>query len=159
MLFNLIEVVHVIGAAVLFGTGIGTALYMVMANRTKNVAIIAKAAANVVNADWIFTGTAAIIQPITGLAMVYLKGYSLMAFWVWGSIVGYIIAGLFWLPVVYMQIRLRDMAVQALEGNLPLPRQYYRIFRYWMLCGFPAFSSLVVVFFLMANGPTSAILN
>lgn len=159
MLFDIIEVVHVIGAAVLFGTGLGTALYMVMANRTKDVAIIAKAATNVVNADWIFTGTAAVLQPITGFAMVYLKGYSLTAFWVWGSVSGYMIAGLFWLPVVYMQIRLRDMAIVAMKSGQPLPPRYYRIFRYWIFCGFPAFISLIGVFFLMVNGPASAILQ
>lgn len=150
----LIFILHIVGAAFLFGTGLGTALYMLLANRSQNIAIIAQATALVVKADWIFTGVWGVLQPITGVALLYLKGYSFTAFWVMGSITGYVIAGAFWLPVVYFQIQLRNMAFQALHAGTDLPPRYYRLYRYWFLCGWPAFISLVIVFYLMANGPS-----
>jgi uncharacterized membrane protein len=152
-LYVILKIIHIIGAAVLFGTGMGTALYMYLANRSGNVQVIAKTTAQVVKADWLFTGTAAIIQPITGLWLAYIKHYPMGAYWIWGSMLGYVIAGVFWLPVVYWQIQLRNMATQALANNQPLPKRYTVLFRYWFYCGWPAFLSLVAVLFLMANGP------
>lgn len=145
-------ILHVLGAAFLFGAGLGTALYMLLANRTQNVATIVHATALVVKADWIFTGVWGILQPITGGALIYLKEYPINTFWIMGSLAGYLIAGGFWLPVVYFQIQLRNMAFQSLKANCNLPPRYYRLYRYWFLCGWPAFVSLVVVFYLMANG-------
>lgn len=153
MLFFILKIIHVVGAAVLFGTGMGTALYMFMANQSKNTEIIYQATARVVIADWLFTGTAAIVQPITGLWMVYLKGYPIWSLWVMGSIAGYIIAGIFWLPVVYFQMRCRDLAKEALDNDQPLNKIYKRFYGAWFAFGWPAFIALVVVFYLMANKP------
>ena len=152
---TLILIIHIFGAAVLFGTGMGTALYMVTANRSQNIAFMAKATRLVVKADWIFTGTAGLLQPITGILLVYLKGYSFGDFWVWGSMLGYLIAGGFWLPVVYFQITLGKIAETAVQKNTPLPARYHTLYRAWFWCGWPAFLSLIAVFFLMSTGPTT----
>lgn len=141
------------GAAVLFGTGLGSALYMFRANYLGDIKIIAAVTGQVVIADWIFTGTAGILQPITGFLLIYLKGYPVLSFWVLGSLAGYVIAGLFWLPVVYFQIRLRDLARQALQDGTPLPSLYHKLYFYWFVFGWPAFIALVFVFYLMANQP------
>ncbi|MCX7123235.1 MAG: DUF2269 domain-containing protein [Gammaproteobacteria bacterium] len=154
MLITFILILHIIGAAVLFGTGMGTAFYMLAANRSRNITFIAKATQLVVKADWIFTGTAGILQPITGALLVYLKGYHFADFWVWGSILGYVIAGGFWLPVVYFQIALGKIANQALAKGTALPPRYHSLYRAWFWCGWPAFLSLIGVFFLMSTGPT-----
>jgi uncharacterized membrane protein len=126
---------------------------MLLANRTQNIEVIARTTALVVKADWIFTGAWGILQPITGGALIILKGYTVSSFWVMGSITGYCIAGAFWLPVVYFQIQLRNMALQALHTHSSLPSRYYRFYRYWFMCGWPAFISLMGVFYLMTNGP------
>ena len=153
MLYEWIKILHVISASVLFGTGLGTAFYMLYVNQQKDVALIAKATADVVMADWCFTMTSGIIQAITGFILIYLKGYSFLSFWVLASIVGYVIAGLCWLPVVWLQMRCRDLAYAALASNASLSSQYKKYFTIWWILGIPAFIALVGVFYLMANKP------
>jgi len=153
MLYAWIKILHIVSASVLFGTGLGTAFYMVYVNQQKNVALIAKATAAVVVADWLFTATAGVIQAITGFMLIYLKGYSVLSFWVYASILGYVIAGACWLPVVWLQMRCRDLAFAALARQTALSAEYQRYFRIWVLLGIPAFITLVGVFYLMTNKP------
>jgi len=153
MLYAWIKIIHVISAAVLFGTGIGTAFYMFYVNTQKDIRLIALATKQVVFVDWVFTGTSAVIQFFTGLILMVLKGYSPKLFWLMGAMIGYTIAGACWIPVVYLQIRCRDLAFEALNNNVPLNEKYYRYYKIWRLLGIPAFLSLMVVFYLMANRP------
>lgn len=153
MLYLWVKLIHIISSTILFGTGVGTACNLYFANRTRDVYLIAKTARYVVIVDWIFTGTSGVIQPLTGFWMVYLAGYSLKNPWIWGSIAGYLIAAFCWFPVVYIQIKLRDLAEQAHKNNKPLPKRYHRYFRYWVWLGWPAFISLMIVFYLMTNKP------
>lgn len=153
MLYLWIKIIHIISAAILFGTGLGTAFYMLYVNQQKNVALIAKATTEVVIADWLFTGTSGVIQAVTGFILIYLAGFSFYSFWVWGSILGYVVAGICWLPVVWLQIRCRDIALLASKNKTQLPREYQRYYRVWWLLGIPAFMALVVVFYLMTNKP------
>jgi uncharacterized membrane protein len=153
MWYAWIKIFHIISASVLFGTGLGTAFYMFYVNQQKNIALIAKATAAVVVADWLFTATSAVIQAITGFILVYLKGYSLLSLWVLGSILAYVIAGICWLPVVWLQMRCRDLAFAASVSNTPLPAEYHRYFILWCLLGIPAFIALIGAFYLMANKP------
>ena len=151
MLYAWIKIIHVVSASILFGTGLGTAFYMWHINQKQDIRLIAAATRQVVIADWLFTGTSGVIQAITGVIMVLLKGYSLYALWVMGSILGYLVAGACWLPVVWLQMRCRDLAYHSLETHQPLSAQYHRYFTYWWWLGIPAFLSLVLVFFLMSN--------
>lgn len=153
MLYLWLKFIHVLSATILFGTGIGTACVMLYGHNTRNINFIAGIARYVVFADWVFTATSAVIQIVTGLWMTLLAGYSFSSLWIWGSILGYTIAGLCWLPVVYLQIKMRDFAIQADATNTPLPEQYYRYFNYWFYLGWPAFISLIIVFYLMTNKP------
>lgn len=153
MLYAWVKIIHIISASVLFGTGLSTAFYMFYVNQQKNVVLIAKATEQVVMADWFFTLTSGIIQAITGFILVYLKGYSLLSFWVLGSILGYVVAGGCWIPVVFLQMRCRDLAWEALSNNHPLSDLYKKYFSIWCLLGVPAFIALVGVFYLMANKP------
>lgn len=153
MLYAWIKILHIISAAVLFGTGLGTAFYMFYVNQQKNVMLIAKATSAVVVADWLFTATSGVIQAITGFILVYLKGYSLLSLWVLGSILGYVIAGICWLPVVWLQMRCRNLAFAASVNKTPLSAEYERYFKIWWLLGIPAFIALIGVFYLMANKP------
>nr|MDF1795525.1 DUF2269 domain-containing protein [Coxiellaceae bacterium] len=152
--YDALKIIHVISAAILFGTGLGTAFYMLLVNRQKDTTLIAQATRQVVFADWLFTGTSGVVQATTGLAMIYVKGYSFHLLWVWGSISGYLIAGACWLPVVWLQMRCRDLALAASESQQPLPAVYHRYFTTWWILGIPAFLALLLVFFLMSSKVT-----
>jgi uncharacterized membrane protein len=154
MLFFLLKYLHLIGAAVLLGTGAGIAFFMLMAHRTRDIAVIAAVARLVVIADFLFTATAVVAQPITGVALAAEGGYSLGEGWILVSIALYVITGVFWLPVVWMQMRMRDLADTAKARGSPLPRSYYRLFHTWFAFGFPAFASVLAIFWLMVTRPT-----
>ncbi len=153
MLYLWLKIIHVISSAILFGTGLGTAFYMFYVNCQKNIKLIALATKQVVLADWLFTGSSGIVQVLTGFAMIYLKHYSFTAFWIVGSIIGYCIAGLCWLPVVWLQIRCRDIALKAYQDQTELPKIYFRYFNIWWLLGILAFIALLFVFYFMGNKP------
>lgn len=149
----LLRWLHVIGAAVLLGTGAGIAFFMVMANRTKDAHIIAHTAAIVVIADWLFTASAVIIQPITGALLAGALGWRLSEGWIVLSLALYLVTGAFWLPVVWMQHRMRDLARAAATKNEPLPGRYHRLYRAWFFSGFPAFLCVLAIFWLMLARP------
>ncbi len=144
---------HVIGATVLLGTGAGIAFFMVMAHRTKDAHIIAHTASIVVIADWLFTASAVVVQPITGLLLAQQIGWPLTQGWILVSIALYIFTGLFWLPVVWIQHKMRNLARTAAQTSSPLPQQYYKLFRIWFVCGFPAFFAVLAIIWLMIARP------
>jgi len=149
MLYFVLKFLHVIGAAVLLGTGAGIAFFMLMAHVSKNVGVIAGVARIVVIADFIFTATAVVLQPVTGVALAHVVGYALGESWIVWSIILYLITGAFWLPVVWMQMRMRKLADEALQSGAPLPEEYHRLFRLWFAFGFPAFAAVLGIFWLM----------
>ncbi len=144
---------HVIGATVLLGTGAGIAFFMVMAHRTGNASLIAHVASTVVLADFLFTASAVILQPITGVALALRTGWPLGEGWIFYSLLLYGLAGVFWLPVVRIQMRLRSLAREAAAENAPLPRRYHRLYRIWFACGFPAFAAVLAIIWLMLTKP------
>jgi uncharacterized membrane protein len=151
--YLLLKYLHVIGAAVLLGTGAGIAFFMLLAHRTGDAAIVAGVARIVVIADFLFTATAVVVQPITGVLLTWSVGYSLMDGWVLASILLYLVTGAFWLPVVWMQMRMRDLAAAAARERKPLPPHYHRLFRLWFAFGFPAFGAVLAIFWLMIARP------
>jgi uncharacterized membrane protein len=153
MLYFALKFLHIVGASVLFGTGAGIAFFMLLAHRTGNAATIAAVARIVVIADFIFTATAVVAQPITGVALAYLAGYSLWDHWIVLSIVLYIVTGAFWLPVVWMQMELRRLATDAVQSGTPLPKRYQKLFWLWFAFGFPAFGAVTAIFWLMITRP------
>lgn len=155
MFYFWLKLTHILSSTILFGTGLGTACIFLFAHHSRETAVIAATTRYVVLADWIFTGTSGFIQPITGLWMVYIAGFPLSGFWLWGALTGYTIAALCWFPVVYLQIKMRDLAARALESNTALTPQYFRYFNYWFYLGWPAFLSLMIVFYLMTFKPMS----
>jgi len=148
---------HVVGATVLLGTGVGIAFFMMMAHRTGDAAIIAHTAATVVIADWIFTATAVVAQPITGALLAAAMGWRLTEGWIVASLVLYVFTGMFWLPVVWIQRRLRDIARDAIRRDGRLPPDYNRLYRIWFACGFPAFFAVLTIIWLMIARPATLI--
>jgi uncharacterized membrane protein len=152
-LYVILKIAHVIGACVLFGTGLGIAFFMWMANRTAEPTIIAVTVGIVVIADTIFTATAVVAQPVTGVALAHMMGIPLLSPWLVSSLALYVFVGACWLPVVWIQIRLRDLAAGARDAGEPLPAQYHRLFQIWFILGWPAFAGVIAIFVLMIAKP------
>jgi Predicted integral membrane protein len=145
--------IHILSSTFLFGTGIGSAFYKFLADRGGNVQNIAQTNKHVVLADWFFTTPTVIIQPLTGVLLARTLGFPLSSSWLATSIALYFIAGACWLPVVYLQIRMRELSNQAAERNQPLDEHYWRMTRQWFWLGVPAFIAMVITYYLMVNKP------
>jgi uncharacterized membrane protein len=148
-----IKWVHIVSSTLLFGTGLGSAFYMFFASRTRDPHVIAVVVKYVVIADWLFTTPTIILQPASGLYLVQKAGFDLSSTWLLWSILLYLLAGAAWLPVVWMQIRMRDMAQDAASRQVAIPERYWRFLRAWVALGCVAFVALVVVFYLMVVKP------
>ena len=153
MEYLLVKWIHILSSTLLFGTGLGSAFYMYFASRTRDPRVIAAVVKYVVIADWSFTTPSVILQPLSGFYLLHLIGYPLTTPWVAWSVALFLLAGAAWLPVVWMQMRMRDMAVAAAVENVRLPASYWRYLKVWIALGIVAFLSLVAVFYLMVAKP------
>ena len=144
---------HIVSSTVLFGTGLGTAFHFWHTMRTGSVAAIAASARTTVIADWLFTTPAVLLQPATGVAMALIAGYPLTSTWIAASIALYLVAGACWVPVVFIQLRMRDIATTSERRGVPLDPEFHGLARRWFVLGWPAFIALVVVFWLMIAKP------
>lgn len=153
MAYLVLKYLHMIGATVLLGTGAGIAFFMLAAHRTGHAPTIAAVARIVVVADFLFTASAVIVQPMTGVALASAAGYSLWEGWIAMSIALYLFTGALWLPVVWMQKRMRDLALRAAQDDATLPGEYHRLFRIWFAFGFPAFFAVLTILWLMLTKP------
>lgn len=151
--YLVIKWLHILSATILFGTGIGIAFFKWITDRSGDVRAIRLSSERTVLADWLFTTPAVIVQPLSGIAMAQLAGFPMASGWVFYSICLYTIAGCCWLPVVWLQIRMRTMARWADEAHQPLPPQYWSYARTWFWLGVPAFLALLVVYWLMVAKP------
>ena len=151
--YLVLKFLHVIGTAVLFGTGVGIAFFLLLAHRTKQAAVVAAVARIVVIADFLFTATAVVVQPVTGVLLAVEIGFSLREGWIVLSILLYAAIGVFWIPVVFTQVRMRDLAAAAAREGRPLPAEYHRLFRLWFAFGFPAFGAALAIIWLMIAKP------
>lgn len=152
-LYFIVKYLHVLGAIVILGTGTGVAFFMLMAHRSRDRAFIARTAATVVIADMLFTLSAVILQPVTGGWLMVLSGITLAERWLVTSLGLYAVAGLFWIPVVFMQIEMRDLARAAVAQRVPLPPRYFTLFQRWFVFGIPGFGSVMIILWLMIAKP------
>ena len=153
MSYELLKVIHIICSTILFGTGIGSAFYMFMANRRGDLAGIVFATRHVVIADWAFTTPAVIIQFLSGYLLARELGYDFSERWLQIAIALYFFAGACWLPVVWIQIKMRDMASEAIQENKKLPARYWHLDKWWLILGALAFPAILIVFYLMVVKP------
>lgn len=151
-LYLWIKWLHILSSTVLFGTGLGTAFHMLAAYRRGPAAAVATVTRNVVLADWLFTTTAGIAQPVTGFTLVWLGGHDPLAGWLVLTYALYVVAALCWFRVVWLQLRLSALAAAA-AGGAALPPEFHRCMREWFVLGWPAFIGLVIVFALMVMKP------
>jgi uncharacterized membrane protein len=153
MAYFVLKYLHVLGAVTILGTGAGIAFFMLMAHRSRDAAFVARTAGVVVRADFVFTASAIAVQPITGWLLLQTTGGRLGESWVEASIGVYLVAGAFWLPVVWMQRRMRDLAAAAAAQGEVLPAAYHRLFRWWFAFGFPGFGAVMAIVWLMIAKP------
>ncbi|MDR1888822.1 MAG: DUF2269 domain-containing protein [Zoogloeaceae bacterium] len=151
--YLIVKWLHIISSVLMVGTGFGTAFYLFFINRSRNVEAIAEVSRLVVRADTWFTTPAVIFQPLSGLWLMQQTGLTFTTGWIFASLALFFLAGACWLPVVWLQLKLRDIARESRDGHHPLPPRYWRIARYWEWLGYPAFIAVTVVFFLMVNKP------
>jgi uncharacterized membrane protein len=149
MEYETLKWVHIISATLLFGTGLGSAFYKYSADRSCDLGAIAHTNKTVVLADWLFTTPTVFIQPLTGVLLAKTLALPLTTPWVLISLGLFATAGLCWLPVLWLQIRMRDIAARALQQAKPLNATYHRYARIWFWLGVPAFISIIAVFVLM----------
>ena len=148
-----LKLIHILGSAVLFGTGLGIAFFMFMAHRSGDPAAIAHTARTVVIADAVFTATAVVLQPLTGWGLMAMTGVSTFHLWIRATLVLYVFIGLCWLPVVWIQLRMRDLAAEAARKGKALPARYHSYFKVWFWLGWPAFIGVIAIFVLMLWKP------
>ena len=151
--FQWLRVAHILGACVLIGTGAGIAFFMLMAHRSREPALIAHVARTVVIADWLFTASAVLVQPVTGLLLARALGWPLDSPWILWSLGLYLFIGACWLPVLVIQTRLRDLAAAAAATGSRLPPEYHRLFRWWFALGWPAFAAILALLVVMVVRP------
>ena len=149
-----LKFIHIVSSAVLFGTGLGIAFFMFRSRFTGSLQEKFFAIRTTVLADYLFTAPAAVLQPATGAWLIWEGGFRWDDGWLIATYVLYAIAGLCWLPVVAIQIRLKQIVAACLPAGKPLPDEYHRLFRVWFVLGWPAFLALAAVFFLMVVKPS-----
>lgn len=154
MLYFILKFIHILSSTLLFGTGLGSAFYMWRANQTGNIQAMLFAAKNVVIADWVFTTPAVIIQPLTGFWLIYILHYPITSQWIVWSLGLYVLTGLCWLPVVWLQIKMHQILKATVAADKDkLPPLYYKYERFWFYLGWPAFIAVLVIFYLMVLKP------
>lgn len=151
MTYLVIKWLHVLSSTILFGTGIGSAFYMLTTSLGNDTRTVARVAHRVVLADWLFTTPTAIAQPLTGFAMVKLTGMPIASPWLAWSIGLYAVAIACWLPVVWLQVRLAAIARSCDEAHAPLGAAYWRLFGWWIALGAVAFFAFVAIFWFMVT--------
>lgn len=145
--------VHVLSAAVLFGTGAGIAFFMVAAHHTRDARTVAAVARIVVLADFVFTASAVVVQPVSGAGLIALAGWRWNEPWLLAAYALYVLTGACWLPVVWIQMRLKRLAEQAAAEGAALPDAYRRLYRFWFALGWPAFAAVIGIYALMLAKP------
>lgn len=149
--YLLVKFLHVVSSTFLFGTGVGSAFYLLFASLSQDARAAAVVARLVVIADALFTATTVVLQPLTGLYLVHRLGLPWDRGWVLWSLVLYCVAIACWLPVLVLQVRLRNLARDAAAANAPLPQAYWRCLGAWAALGVPAFIAFVLIFWLMVH--------
>lgn len=141
-----IKLIHILSATILFGTGIGTAFFMLKAYLSGNRDAFAITTRNVVLADWLFTTPAVVVQLVTGIWLTQKLGIPFGSVW-FALVIGlFVLVGACWIPVVWIQIRLRQIAARG-----GIEADFRKLMRVWMVLGIIAFSAVLVLFVLMVS--------
>ena len=152
--YLIVKTAHILSSTIVFGTGMGIAFFMFRSHFSASYNDKLYAIRNTVLADYLFTLPAVIVQPATGVWLIWRGGYDVMSTWLIATYVLYAIAAACWLPVVWIQIELKRLLAHSINTATDLPTRYHRLFGTWFLLGWPAFMSVLAIFFLMVMKPT-----
>ena len=144
-----LKTVHILAAMLFFGTGLGSVFYKLRADTSGNLEIVAWCQRSIVLADWLFTVPSAVVLPVTGLWMALARGIPITSGWILWGLTGYVLAGVTWLPAAFLQIRMRDLADEALRSGEPLSPKFHTYRRIWLALGFPSFLAAMTVIYVM----------
>lgn len=150
--YLLLKYLHILCSFILAGTGTGIAFFMLMASRTRNITAIAITARHVILADWIFTTPAVIGQLLTGVLLMQYLHYSFTSIWFFSVISLFLFIGFCWIPVVFIQYRLKQLA-EAAELTGKIGEEYHVAMKWWIALGIPAFTGILVMLWLMVFKP------
>lgn len=154
MEYLIVKWLHIVSSTLVFGTGIGSAFHMLMACLKRETAPAATVVRQVVWADWLFTATTMVFQPLSGWYLAHLMGVSVwQTAWLRWSLLLFILAGACWLPVLWIQVRMRDLAMEADRRGRPLPQRFFTLLWVWVALGFPALFAFLAIFYLMVAKP------
>ncbi len=156
MTYLLLKYLHVLSATILFGTGIGSAFYFLCACISRDAKLIGRVASWVVRADWMFTATTVVLQPLTGWLLMRTASLPVETYWILLSIALYVLAVACWLPVVWLQIKMRDIALHSADNAAALPPVFHRYFITWFALGIPSLIAFLAIFYLMVAKPSGA---
>lgn len=148
-----VKLLHILSSTLLFGTGIGSAFYLLCVVLRGDAHVVAAVARIVVLADWLFTATTAIAQPLTGWYLVHRMQLPWSTPWVAWSLGLYALAIACWLPVVWLQMAMRDSAILSAQAGGALSPRFRRYFRAWVALGCPALAAFLGIFYLMVFKP------
>ena len=148
-----IKFVHVLAAAAMFGTALGVALFMLLADRSGNVSVIAVTARFAVGVELMVMIPALALQPISGFPLVSTIGLSFGEFWIVASLLVYAVVVIGWLAVLLLEIRIRDLTQEAVLSRVPLPEDYHGLFRLYSALVWPTLAAMIAVFALMIWQP------
>jgi len=149
MQYNILLFIHIASVILLLGIGGGSAYYKFMADRSKNLEIIVHTNKMVVLADWLFTTPSVMLQPMTGIMLMHVLGIGWKTPWLFLSIVLYIISITLWLFAVYLQIKMKNLAIETRQKNQILGNTYFRWVKYWVWLGVFSFFGMIAIFYLM----------
>jgi len=144
---------HILSSTLLFGTGLGIAFFMWRAHRRGDPRVIAETARTVVIADACFTAPAVVMQLLSGLWLMHALGIPYSVFWIKSALILFVVVGVCWLPVLWLQARARNLACAAVRADTPLPAAYHCAMRWWFWLGWPAFIGVIGIFWLMVMKP------
>ena len=154
--FALLKVAHILSAAVILGTGFGIAFFTWFgyrsALRTGEIGVLRAILRLTVTADTFLTAPAVAFQAASGIVLMTVFGWPLLSPWsiaVWSL---FLIAGACWLPVLKLQVMLRDEAERA-ASTAALPAHFHVLFNWWFALGIPAFAAVLAIYWLMVAKP------
>ncbi len=149
MSYEILKLIHLLSMLLLLGVGGGSAFYKYITDKKGSLEAIVHINRQVVLADWLFTTPSAIIQPLSGIALAHLLGYSLSTPWILYSLILFSFSGVLWLGAVYLQIQMRNLSMDCLEHKKALPSLFFRYAKIWFLLGIPSFLAMLGVMLLM----------
>jgi len=148
-----LKFVHMVSMAVMFGTWLGIALFMVFAHRARNTSVVALTSVFVVRAELWVMATAVVLQPLVGIPLAFAIGSPIGAYWLEASVAIYGGVLLVWILNLLIEMRIRRLSKDAALAASPLPPSYRRLFWVWSLFTIAGLAGMIAIMAFMIWQP------